>query len=351
MPDLAQRSPKHDYLKPIHAQNMLASSQSAGDNPRLQSAHPKGILFIDVFLTKKFQGQLPRTCITIATHPVAQAAPQFRPPIMNPLLASPTNLTEFAPTHSTGTAPISKTAPLQEIFSSIQGEGIHVGKRQVFVRFAHCHLKCAYCDTPMTSPTGQCHVEAVPGSGDMLYYPNPMRPETLAEIVNDLVQTAAHHSISFTGGEPLLYHSFLKDALPLMHSHAPIYLETSGTQTEFFADILDWVDIVAMDIKLPSATGEAPQFDNHTDFYQLARQKECFIKIVFNENTTQAELAAVERIVTDPTTPIILQPETSLVDRKVYLNPRRLFEIETYLSARFNDIRVIPQTHKMLNVL
>jgi len=50
------------------------------------------------------------------------------------------------------------TAPITEIFSSFQGEGPHIGERQVFVRFSHCHLHCAYCDTAMTQPDGKCWV-------------------------------------------------------------------------------------------------------------------------------------------------------------------------------------------------
>lgn len=247
-----------------------------------------------------------------------------------------------------------KTAPLQEIFSSIQGEGIYVGKRQIFVRFAHCHLKCAYCDTPMTSPTGQCHVETPPGSGEITYYPNPMTPDTLIDIITHLLQTAKHHSVSFTGGEPLLYHQFLKAVFPTIQKHSKTYLETSGTQAEFLESVLPWTDVIAMDIKLPSATQEAPQFENHARFYQLAQTRpetECFIKLIFNQQTTPEELEAVQAIVTNPKTPIILQPETSLSDRKVYIQPAKVFEIENFLAARYQDVRVIPQTHKMLNVL
>jgi 7-carboxy-7-deazaguanine synthase len=258
------------------------------------------------------------------------------------------------PVHQTVQPGPGKTAPLQEVFSSIQGEALYVGKRQVFVRFAHCHLKCAYCDTPMTSATGQCHVEDPPGSGLEHYYPNPMQPKTLVEIVGALLKTAQHHSVSFTGGEPLLYHGFLKELLPQIQKLAPTYLETSGTQAEFLQEVLPWVDFIAMDIKLPSATKEAPQFENHARFYQAALQNpdtQCFIKVVFNDQTTTAELDEVKAIVTNPDTPIILQPETSLSDRKVYINPKRLFEIENYLANHFTDVRVIPQTHKMLNVL
>lgn len=249
---------------------------------------------------------------------------------------------------------VAAAAPLQEIFSSIQGEGVHVGKRQIFVRFAHCHLKCAYCDTPMTSTTGLCHVEHAPGSGETELHPNPVSAPALIRLVSDLLATARHHSISLTGGEPLLYHRFLRACLPELRALAPIYLETSGTQPEFLAEVLPWTDIIAMDIKLPSATGEASQFDNHRQFYRLARAQskaELYVKLVFNERTTPEELAAVREIVEDRDTPLILQPETDRIQKTISIRPHRIFEIESALTAHFHDVRVIPQTHKMLNVL
>lgn len=244
-----------------------------------------------------------------------------------------------------------KTAPLQEIFSSVQGEGIHVGKRQLFVRFAHCHLKCAYCDTPMTSVSGKCHVETEPGSGQVEYLENPVSPELLASWIHHLLPKARHHSISFTGGEPLLYHRFLAQVFPQLQ--APIYLETSGTQPDFLETVLPWVNMVAMDIKLPSATQEPAQFEAHRHFLEVLRARpevEVFIKLVFNQHITPDEIAEVAATVTNRQMPLILQPETSLQDRQVHVSAQRILEVEQAFSAHFSDVRVIPQTHKMLSV-
>ncbi|MBX2860515.1 MAG: 7-carboxy-7-deazaguanine synthase QueE [Vampirovibrio sp.] len=245
-------------------------------------------------------------------------------------------------------------APVQEVFSSIQGEGVYVGKRQIFIRFAHCHLKCHYCDTPMTTPSGQCQVETNPGSSEFKHLENPLSIDSLLTVLNDLYQTAPHHSISFTGGEPLLYHLFLKELFPQVRRFTQTYLETSGTQPENLVSVLNHTDMIAMDIKLPSTTGEPQRLEDHRRFYQLAASRletQVFIKLVFNATTTDEEIHTVADIVTNRKTPIILQPETCLTDNTVTLDHRRMVEIETLLTKVFQDVRVIPQTHKMLNVL
>ena len=37
-------------------------------------------------------------------------------------------------------------ANIVEIFSSIQGEGLYIGERHLFIRFKDCNLNCTYCD-------------------------------------------------------------------------------------------------------------------------------------------------------------------------------------------------------------
>lgn len=242
-------------------------------------------------------------------------------------------------------------AGLQEIFSSIQGEGPYVGKRQIFVRFNACHLACAYCDTPQRPAARQCEVELVSGSGNRVMFENPMSVETVRDVIQRLHGAARHHSISFTGGEPLLYTDFLEALLPTVSEWLPVYLETSGTQPDKLEAILPWVQIIAMDIKLPSATGEPMQMENHRRFYQLARSREIVVKLVFCEQTTVEELACVADIVTDRAMPVILQPMTDLATGNMAVSPAKIFALTEALEARFEDVRVIPQTHKMLAVL
>lgn len=259
-------------------------------------------------------------------------------------------------------------APIQEVFSSFQGEGPYVGVRQVFVRFAHCHLKCAYCDTPMTSPTGNCHIAPLPETvaqtsvaDDVLQWPNPVGVAQLVAHLAWLNTQVGHHSVSVTGGEPLLYHRFLRELFPAVQAlGVKTYLETSGTQADFLAEVLAWVDIVSMDFKLPSSTQEAPQWDNHRAFLEtcLRRQSvppEVFIKLVVNDLTPDSEmeaaLATCDAAGLPPETVLILQPETSLVNPpQVTISHERLFSLYHLLAKTGRCVRVIPQTHKMVMV-
>jgi 7-carboxy-7-deazaguanine synthase len=245
-------------------------------------------------------------------------------------------------------------AVVQEMFSSIQGEGLYAGARQIFIRLAHCHLNCAYCDTPMTTPDGNALLEAVPGSDDWLSVPGLQYASDTELYVAGLLNHGSHHSISFTGGEPLLYASYLKQTMPLMKQLGlKTFLETSGTQPHLLAMVLEDTDIISMDLKLPSTTKAVAKWEQHAAFYETARLKqgvECYVKCVVNHDTTQAELANVLEVVKDRSTYIYLQPETDLLSGKLNITPRHLLELHTYLARYFSHTRVLPQTHKFLQV-
>ena len=252
------------------------------------------------------------------------------------------------------TLPQSGSAWLAEIFSSIQGEGLLVGVRQVFVRFAGCHRRCCFCDTPaalMHRPaTWQ---QELPGRSDQKC-PNPISVEQLAAILRGIQKSSGpFHSLSLTGGEPLLQADFLRGALPRLRRLGwSIYLETAGDRWRELAVILPWLDYVAMDIKLSSVTGQPAAWTAHKRFLQLsaASRAETFVKIVVSRATAETEVRRAIRLVrsVEPCVPVIFQPATP--HRGVHAPaPQQLWRWQALaVAAGLRDVRVIPQCHVFL---
>lgn len=263
------------------------------------------------------------------------------------ILAVPDNLTS----HSKSSAKTLLSAHLQEIFSSFQGEGPYVGQRHAFVRFNACHLKCDYCDSPALPSDLPCRIDHVTGSIETL--PNPVSTLDATAVLEAMTAKTRHHAISLTGGEPLLYTQFLKAVLPQWQKLAPVYIETSGTQPDKLAEIIENVDVIAMDVKLESTTKQPCQIEAHAGFYQLAKTAgiEIFIKMVVDNATTVEEVLQVQKIAFDSDTIVVLQPVSHLVTGRVTIHNNKLEELEKALAAHYSDVRVIPQVHKMLGIL
>lgn len=233
--------------------------------------------------------------------------------------------------------------PLREIFSSIQGEGPYVGCRHLFIRFAGCNLSCRYCDTPRDEPPA-CRVEVRPGTGSFVTIPNPLTPEEVAVLISG-IDLGRYHAVSLTGGEPLLYPEFLRELIPLLAgTRCGIYLETNGTLFSALETLLDLVDVIAMDVKLPSATGMQPLWREHGRFLEVARKKEVFIKAVVVKGTPLDEVAAAAGMAEAASAPLILQPVTTGSDRSPA--PAELLWLQSKALEVARDVRVIPQVHR-----
>ena len=88
---------------------------------------------------------------------------------------------------------------INEIFSSIDGEGIRTGYLVTFIRSQHCSLNCTYCDTLYSlKPTDE--------AGNKLY-----KDMSVDEIL-EVCKKHGNSRITFTGGEPLIQ----KDAKELL---------------------------------------------------------------------------------------------------------------------------------------
>ena len=216
---------------------------------------------------------------------------------------------------------------IKEIFSSVQGEGPYIGYKQVFVRFCNCNLKCNYCDTNFSSESDYKEYCA----------------SDLANVINSHKDV---HSISLTGGEPLLATEFLKELLPLINNR--IYLETNGTLAEKLLEIKPFVNIVSADIKLESATGIKDTFKFHDKFFEACKGIETFAKIVFNRNITDDEIKKCCELGKKYNLPLILQPEmdeNSIKEDSIFCQNI----LDKFLNY-YPNVRLIPQVHKFLSL-
>ena len=256
------------------------------------------------------------------------------------------------------------TARLIEIFSAIQGEGLNVGTRQIFIRFALCDLRCHFCDSAHTwSVPSTCRVERSPGLRDFETHPNPVPLNTLLTWIERQNSPGLHDSISLTGGEPLLHAPFLVEFLPLVRraTGLPIYLETGGHRPQQLQLILPYLDSVGMDLKLPSVSGE-DRWNEHAEFLQACHQAdvEVFIKAIVSSQTDLGDLVKAAKLVAsvNPEIPVFLQPATPLTPSQQFggipiqaPTPAQVLHWQALMKRELKQVRVIPQTHKMLNQL
>jgi len=237
-----------------------------------------------------------------------------------------------------------------EIFSSIQGEGKYVGCRQVFVRLEGCNLDCTYCDTENeVGGHAHCMVEERAGTHELIPYENPLSVEQVAEIVARLTGDVPHHSLSITGGEPLLHVAFIKELAA--HIDLPIFLETNGTLDKALTDCIDCISHISMDLKLPDVLS-APVWDAHARFLKAACAVDIYVKVVVAAETRAEDVEHAAHLVAEiaPATLLILQPVTPYGGCTAP-TPARLLELQRLALCHLPDVRIIPQTHRMMDLL
>jgi 7-carboxy-7-deazaguanine synthase len=256
------------------------------------------------------------------------------------------------------------TANLVEIFSSVQGEGLHVGTSTLFVRLGGCDLRCRWCDSPHTwRPAARCRVEQRRGSGQWRTLANPV-PIEEALAAAEALGPAAHRYASLTGGEPLLQPEAVRALALALRARGPrIYLETHGLASEALEKVVDVVDVVAMDWKLASDVrraddpprGSVAEFHGaHAAFLRVAlRAPEVMVKVVVTPATTEAELDAACRRIAEvsPAVPLIVQPVTPFGAVRETLPAEALLALAARAERQLEDVRLVPQTHRLLGAL
>lgn len=102
---------------------------------------------------------------------------------------------------------------VNEIFTSIDGEGTRAGLPVTFIRLCKCNMRCTYCDT--------AYAFTDEGAQDM----------TPSQIVEKVNKICASEYVTITGGEPLAYDQTDVVALimTLIISGYKVNVETNGS--------------------------------------------------------------------------------------------------------------------------
>jgi 7-carboxy-7-deazaguanine synthase len=239
---------------------------------------------------------------------------------------------------------------VSEIFSSFQGEGLFAGRRHLFLRMAGCNLRCGYCDTPESlERTPTCVVHGVDGHDHTVE--NPLDVPAVSGLLAPFLESAGLHALAITGGEPLLQSTFLAELLGAVRLPLRVLLETNGTYPDRLREISPLVDIVSMDVKLPSNSGEPPLWDEHRRFLAACRGKTVYVKVPVDESTDEREVSQAAGLVAaiDPNVVFFLQPILSPA-AEMRITPARLERFYDLASVALTDVRVLPQTHRFLGV-
>lgn len=132
--------------------------------------------------------------------------------------------------------------PINEIFQTIQGEGVFTGLPAIFVRLQGCPVGCPWCDTRHTwvvDPAREVGVQAVLDCSNESDGWSKMSTAQILASFQQLGYQARH--VVITGGEPCLY-DLQELSAALIEVGYQVQIETSGT-SEIQTHEQTWVTV------------------------------------------------------------------------------------------------------------
>ena len=205
---------------------------------------------------------------------------------------------------------------ISEIFSSIQGEGIHAGKPSVFLRTALCNLKCVWCDTKYT------------WDWDNYDYSKEVHELPIEKVIEKIREFEPKH-IVITGGEPLIQQNDIASLLSKLGDDYFVEVETDCTIIPNSA-VLEHVNHWNVSPKTSNSgnSREAREIPQCYDFF-VKLENSVFKFVIENET----DLVEIDELITKysiPKNKILLMPQASTKDE---LNLKKE-EIEKIAKAK-----------------
>ncbi|WP_205439433.1 7-carboxy-7-deazaguanine synthase QueE [Halobacillus ihumii] len=231
--------------------------------------------------------------------------------------------------------------PVLEIFGpTIQGEGMVVGRKTMFVRTAGCDYSCSWCDSAFTWD-GSAKEE--------------VQRLTAEEIVQQLKATGGDQfdHVTISGGNPALLKNLHELIEPLHEMNIEVALETQGSRWQ------DWfltIDDLTISPKPPSSHMET-NWNVLDDILQRLESNDRLVHtslkvVIFNEEDLKYAEQVHQRY---PAIPFFLQVGN---DDLQETEPARLASDlltkyewlidQVVASTTLNHVRVLPQVHALL---
>ncbi|HFJ9431891.1 7-carboxy-7-deazaguanine synthase QueE [Bacillus thuringiensis] len=227
--------------------------------------------------------------------------------------------------------------PVLEIFGpTIQGEGMVVGQKTMFIRTAGCDYSCAWCDSAFTWD----------GSAK-----DQIRQMTPEDIWDELVAIGGEKfsHVTISGGNPALLKNIEFLLSILKENGMRTAIETQGSKWQ---DWLLQIDEVTISPKPPSSTMKT-DFQKLDAIIQKLAGKDISLKVVvFDDRDFEYAVKMHERY---PGVPFFLQvgnDDTKTVDDAMLI--KKLLDKYEWLIDKavnckeMNDAKVLPQLHALV---
>lgn len=203
-----------------------------------------------------------------------------------------------------------------EKFISIDGEGPTAGALSVFVRFAGCNLRCAWCDTSYAWDT----------TADVT--------EMSASDIADYIKSTGIGHVTITGGEPLLQPGLI--GLLSRLADYQVHIETNGAIPVEQFRIGDNIHFV-IDYKLPDSGMEERM---HLPNLASVRKTDAY-KFVIASNRDLDKAVKIVRQYN-------LEEKTQVYFSTVFGKMEPAVVVERMKSEKFNGVKIQLQLHKYI---
>ena len=199
------------------------------------------------------------------------------------------------------------TLKINEIFPSIQGEGLRMGEPTLFIRLAECNLKCVFCDTKYAWQTGQ-----------------KMTVDSILKKIQKMHIAFPTQWVCLTGGEPLL-----QDVSGLVRrlkaENFRVQVETNAT---IFRQIgVDWYTV----------SPKPPDYFYQPEYTKKAKE----VKMVVIKEFDLGILEGIRRDFPEKI-PILLQP----LSNSQSSSKHALRILKQSLREGMKNVRITAQIHK-----